>query len=97
MNDWATEEFAKQYLKNRRAYCRRKGLDEDIDLDPDGGDEDDDGGQLRHIDDFGTPLDDPADDLMGEGSGPGGSDDEYEEEDKGEGPSGTTHDDDDDD
>ncbi|CDO70666.1 hypothetical protein BN946_scf184761.g3 [Trametes cinnabarina] len=30
-NDWATEEFAKQYLKNHRAYCRRKRYDLDED------------------------------------------------------------------
>lgn len=51
-NDWATEEFAKQYLKNHRAYCRRKRYDVEEDAQPDEVQDLADNFELHHIDEL---------------------------------------------
>jgi len=40
---WPVEEFLKTYLKNKRAYARRKGYLENTDQNPDSDDDDDEG------------------------------------------------------
>ena len=49
VNDWATEDMVKQYLRNRRAYARRHGFDKAADDDnevPMQADEEDEGEEM---------------------------------------------------
>ncbi|KAJ3001435.1 hypothetical protein NUW54_g6424 [Trametes sanguinea] len=85
VNDWATEELAKQYLKNRRAYCRRMNYDQD---DAAASQYSGEGttGSLPHIDD----VDCHSDDDVRVGAT---AENDAEDEDRGEGPSGCAHED----
>lgn len=84
-NDWATEEFAKQYLKNHRAYCRRKRYDVEEDAPADEVQDLADDFELHHIDDLDGNGNSDSDNEPGSRSGSGNSGDDHEQTPMGEG------------
>ncbi|TBU31205.1 hypothetical protein BD311DRAFT_752850 [Dichomitus squalens] len=71
VNDWATEEMVKQYLRNRRAYARRQGFADENNVEVPMQVDDDDGVPMDGVDGQGEDNDEEMDDNHGEG--PSGS------------------------